>query len=502
MQKSKLANIFLSVSFGILAVFPFAWGSMAAFQNFLNYQTFKFGALSLVFFIFLSLFLLFLVDIKIRLKDWVLLSLLIVITITIRVLSQNILESQPITDFQDAITKARLFTQGPYPDIRSARFPYWGFYKLTLSQVFMLFSPNFNTVKIFNIFLACITAIGVYFLGKKASGSKKFALASTAIYALYPADVLYKHMPTGEHIFTMLLPFVCLTFIAVMEKLDKKLWLSLILSLLTGLLLGLMDLYRPVGIILLIAFVMAMIVFKFIKNDYRQIFLLEKSFWFGIFTIAGLILGFLGTKMLGFAAIHNKTGYRPNTSGYGWTLRIGLDVEEGGLWNRAIYDRMIGLYTTYDEDYAKVNAILLEETRNLIAENKSQLIPFMFAKFNFTWKSDYDFFYWATVQQNDDDLLSLDPKDFGRIIMPITDAFHAFILLFSTIGAIYCVRKQREPIPLILALFIIGFSIMLLLTEVQQRYRSVLFSTLPIFVSYGLIGVNQAIKPLFNKMRH
>jgi hypothetical protein len=120
-------------------------------------------------------------------------------------------------------------------------------------------------------------------------------------------------------------------------------------------------------------------------------------------------------------------------------------------------------------------------------------LRFFIEKFNFTWKSDYDFFYWATVRQNDAGVLRADPKDIGHIIMPITDAFHIFVLVFSTIGAVYCAFEKREPISLILALFIIGFSIILLITEVQQRYRSVLHSCLPIFCVFGIFWTNKLL---------
>jgi hypothetical protein len=359
MHKDKLVNIIFSVSFGILAIFPLAWGSFSAIRNFLNYQSFRFVALGLNLLLFVTLSILIHVDFKRKLKDWVLISILIVIAIGVRFISQIVMDTQPVTDFQDAISKASLFMQGPFPDIRSARFPYWGFYKLTLSQVFSLFGDSFTTVKYLNLFLAGVTTTGIYLLGKKSSGSKKIGMISATIYALWPADAFYKNLPTGEHIFTTLLPFVCLIFVIAMEKLDQKISLSLILSLVTGLLLGLMDLYRPVAIIFLIACAIALLVFKFFQNDYQKVFLLEKSFWVGIAMIACLLIGFQGMKMLGFAAIRQKTGYAANTSGYGWTLRIGLDVEGGGLWNRAIYDRMIGLYETYDENYARVNAILL-----------------------------------------------------------------------------------------------------------------------------------------------
>ena len=500
MHKNKLVNIILSVCFGILAIFPLALGSFSAIRNFMNYQAFRFGAISLISFLIATLFILNHVNFRVEVKDWILISALFGLTIAIRLLSQNTLDTEPITDFQDAITKATYFLQGPYPDVRSARFPYWGFYKLTLSQVFTLFGASFNTVEFLNIFLAGVTTTGLYLLAKKTSGSKKFALICTTIYALWPADAFYKNLPNGEHIFISLLPFACLIYVNAMERLDKNLSLSLILSLLTGLLLGLMDLYRPVAIILLIACAIALVLFKFIKNDYQKFFLLEKTFWGGIVMIACLMIGFQGTKMLGFAAIRQKTGYAPNTSGYGWTLRIGLDVTEGGLWNRVIYDRMIAIYEAYDENYAKVNAILLDETKMILVEQKPQLFRFFLNKFDFTWKSDYDFFYWATVKQSDDGSLLADPNNIGSMIMPITDAFHAFVLVFSTTGAIYCALNKKEPITSILALFIIGFSVMLLLTEVQQRYRSVLFSTLPIFASYGIFGVTQVITPAIKKL--
>ncbi|MFN2305228.1 MAG: hypothetical protein ACK2TV_15980, partial [Anaerolineales bacterium] len=101
MYKNKVVNLVLSVCFSILAVFPFAWGSFSAISNFTNYQTFKWGALSLILVILVAFYGLMHVADKLKVKNWVLISALVLITISLRLLAQNVLDTHPVTDFED-----------------------------------------------------------------------------------------------------------------------------------------------------------------------------------------------------------------------------------------------------------------------------------------------------------------------------------------------------------------------------------------------------------------
>src|SRR5690606_917 len=107
------------------------------------------------------------------------------------------------------------------------------------------------------------------------------------------------------------------------------------------------------------------------------------------------------------------------------------------------------------------------------------------------WASDAPFYYWATAKQIDNGLTSFDVNKLGVLVKPFSDAYHIYLLVFSTIGALYCSFFRKNDRPLSIGLFIFGFATLLLLTEVQSRYRSVLFSSIPFFTAYGIYACGQ-----------
>ena len=500
MRRDRVKNIFIRIFLWLLALFPLLLGAISAFIYFFNYPSNKLFAFIITLIIFMGLMLLLASKLQIEKHDSLILVSLFFLTIILRYISQNLIDTQPTADYLNALKIAEKFAEGFYPEVRSARFPYWGFYKLTLSLFLNVFDHPFDFTKYLNLVLSGITTIGVYFLGKASSGTRKLALASAIIYIFFPGDILYKNMPTGEHIFIMLLPFAVLLFNYSLNEREGN-WIKLLLFTFLGGLLGLMDLYRPVALILLIAFMLSIVFFKILATQQDKHFFKNRHFWQNLLMILLIFIGFFSVKAIGFYALRKKTGYEPNRSGIGWTLRIGLDVQNGGIWNRATYDQMIALYEKYEENYQEVNHILFKDTKEILKENRSEIFGFFVQKFSTTWKSTYDFFHWATVARSENGIISSSTEKLGTIILPLLDMYWLFILIFSCIGAVYCAEYQRGIIPFLLGLFIIGLGMMLLITETQQRYLSVLHSSLPIMTSYGLLGFSKLMKDLFNHIR-
>jgi hypothetical protein len=498
MRKEKIKRFFISTCFYLLALFPFLLAAISALRYFVNYQRFKIFSLLLIIFFTWVLANLLSKNWRFKIREIVFLISLFALTILVRYISQVLIKTQPTADFANALVIAEKFSKGFFADLRSARFPYWGFYKLTLSPFIKIFDCPLAFTKTLNLILSGLTTIGIYFLGKTASASKRFALTSSMVYVFFPADILYKNLPTGEHIFIMLLPFTLILFSSLLKKINDN-WINLLLLFFFGALLGLMDLYRPVALILLIASLLSIVLFNMFSIHYNKFFLGDIRFWQNFLIILLITLGFFSAKAIGFNAIRQKTGYEPNRSGLGWTLRIGLDLEEGGTWNRKIYDQMINLYVENDENYEKVNQILLAETKAILQEDRSEIFGFLVHKFNFTWKSNYDFFHWATIARTAAGQSTLTSQQLGTYLLPLSEIYWIFILSFSCLGSIYCAKNHQSLILFVIALFIVGIGFLFLIIETQQRYLSVLHSFLPILTTYGLLNFNNLIKKIINR---
>ena len=478
------------IIFIAIGIIPFGWGAVVAFTNYINYYHFK------VIFLVLILFYVWIFLIILRIKSFkafseiTAIAFLFLATLLIRYVWMLFLNVQPSSDFLTVFQLASKYMNGPFQNIYSARNLHWGFYSISIGELFKIFGNSLNTIKASNLVIAGLTSVGIYFLGKKISGSRRFGFLATLIYALWPADIFYKNLPTGEHIFSMLLPYVIILFIYTLDHRTGNLRKIAFLSILLGSLLGLMDLYKPISIVLIIAFGIAIIFWapsmKKEANPKKDKILIKKLILF-IF----LVLAYLISKEFYYSIIKNKTGFQPNRNFYVWSLRIGMDFQYEGKWNEGISNYMIDLYDANPNNDKLVNKILLNETKEIIASNKSQLFGFMVNKFNNVWKSDYDFSYWASLKQVDNGLTAYDPAKLMTYLLPFSDSYLIFMLLFSFIGTLYCAVTQRS-VPLItIGLFIIGFTILLFFSEVQQRYRSVLVSSIPFFATYGIYAINR-----------
>ena len=476
--------------FGLLALLPFALGAAAAigqFGSYGRYRTFSI-ALYLAFFLFLIL-----ISSKkdSGLSDRTAVVLLFVLTVLVRQFAIIFFNTLPVSDYGDAISSAAELTQGPVKSLYSARFPYWGFYSITLSRLFRIFGASISTAKTINVIAAGLTAVGIYLAGKKLFRSGKYGLAAALIFAFSPASILYANLPSGEHLFVMLMPVVLMLYLTVFENTDQDAYKRGAFSLLAGILLGLMDMYKPVAVILLAGFALSLVISEgdaengVTSEDIRK----KKVFFHALFT-AILVVGFISTKAACFSIVERQFGHPPNRFGLGWTLRIGLDMEKGGRVNTPIQSYMNDLYRDYDEDYRYVNSLLAQEALDMLAgRTAGELLTFFREKFVYMWGSSGGFYDWIAYNQMETGLMAYDAERLGLLVKPLADAFVIISSILSALGALYCTLRRRDKGALSIGLFILGFTLMLFATEVQQRYRSVAASALPFFTAFGLIAV-------------
>ena len=483
----------VQIIFFLLALLPFAFGAAAAIDHFGSYGRYR--TFSIILFFAFFLFLILISSEKIRgLSNEVIIVLLSVLTVLVRQLSVIFFNTLPVSDYGDVINSAIDLMRGPVRSLYSARFPYWGFYSITLSRLFRIFGGSIGTAKTINVITAGLTAVGIYLAGKQIFGSKKYGFLVALIFVFSPSSTLYVNLPSGEHIFVMLLPVVVLLYPTIFKHPEIKIYKKSIISILTGMLLGLMDMYKPVAVILLIGFILSFLLYETDlikrtssgKNHKRQIL------FNGLFIVI-LIIGFISTKAACFSIIEHQFGYPPNKFGLGWTLRIGLDMEKGGRVNTPIQSYMNNLYRDYDEDYQYVNSLLIQESLELVkGKTPDEVSGFLRDKFVYMWGTNEGFYDWIAYNQVETGLMAYDADRLGLLVKPLADSFLIISSILSAIGAIYCMFNKREKGTLSIGLFILGFTLMLFVSEVQQRYRSVLESSIPFFTVYGLIAVKKA----------
>lgn len=493
-QKISIVTLLTRAVFLLLAVLPFLLGTLAAGSYFSAYGRYKLISLA-TWALFFGLLALMLRYCTCKMSEALILISLFAGAVLVRALSQAFFNTQPISDYMDAINEATAFLGGPMRSLETARFPYWGFYRITLTTLFHIFKPTVETVKSFNLLLSGLTAVCIYLLGKKMTGARKFGALAALIYVIDPANLLYINMPTAEHIFVLLFPIAILVFLALFEHIERKKIIRITMALGLGIVIGLMDIYKPMVPVLLIAMGITLALTEWLgKKPVTEKDKRKKQIVMHTLLIAVMLISYVSTKQLCFAAIEHYALIPPNRHGIGWTLRVGLNMENMGRVSAPLAYTMSTMYFESGENYKAVKTALIEEA---LAQIKDVPVPALAAfvrdKFTFTWQSNQDFYNWATNTQIETGLMGYDGERLRLLGDPLNDSFLVSSLLLSAIGAGYCAVKRKDKGTLMVGLFILGFSLLLLVVEIQQRYRSVLASAIPFFASYGLYAIKDGM---------
>ena len=489
----SLPAMLTRIVFVLLALLPFFLGTLAAIDHFLDYGRYKTISLLTPLFLFSMLFIA-LRNCSCRVSEPVLLIGLFAAAVLVRASSQGFFNTQPISDYMDAVNAARTFMQGPARSLETARFPYWGFYRITLATLFRIFGGSIDTIKTFNLLLSGLTAVAIYQLGRQMIPSRRFAVLAALVFIIDPANLLYINMPTGEHIFVLLFPLAMLLMLAVFGQPDRKNAIRFSLAALLGVLVGLMDIYKPIGPVILIAILITLTltqwsICKAMQEKQRR----RKHILLVVLLLAVVLGSYLITKEVCFSIIAYYAQIPPNRYGVGWTLRVGLNIETRGRVSSDLAYYMHSLYAESNENYPAVNEQLIDEAlAGLEGKTLATLFQFIRNKFAFTWQSNQDFYNWASNTQIASGVNAYDTERLALLAYPLIDGFLILRLMLSALGAGYCAVKRKDMVTLVVGLFILGFSLLLLIVEVQQRYRSVLASAIPFFAAYALYAFQDA----------
>ena len=496
-HQQPLTRQIIRAIFILLALLPFALGGLAAIHFFTSYGRHKLISIA-TYALFFIMLLLLLRTATSKMSEPALLLAIFSITIFIRAFSQVFLNTQPISDYMDAVNAAIQFMPGPVRELETARFPYWGFYRVTLTHLFRLFGSSIANIKIMNLLLSGCTAISMFLLGKIMTGSRKFGFLAATIYMADLADILYINLPTGEHIFTMLFPIVCIVFLAIFNHPDRKTAGQVGFAILLGILIGLMDMYKPVGIILLIAMLITLALIEWLpkKRNNESAKRRKQLLTHGLLVVL-ILTAYFTTKEVGFSVVSYYAQVKANRHGIGWTLRVGLNMKTNGRVSSSLAYEMGRLYAETNENYQLASSYLMEDALNQIrGQNIGTIFNFVREKFSFTWKSNQDFYNWASNTQMESGLMAYDADRLALLVDPLNDAFLLFSLAFAFIGAVYCAIQCTDKGSLTIGLFILGFALLLLAVEVQQRYRSILASSIPFFCTYGLYALSDVVSTI------
>jgi 4-amino-4-deoxy-L-arabinose transferase-like glycosyltransferase len=329
------------------------------------------------------------------------------------------------------------------------------FYKLSSSPLFL--------IKLGNVFFQTAAVYGLYLAVKELLGEKK-AIVSAFILAVFPPFIIYTSETMSENMAMPFYIFAVYLFLAV-TKGSKSKWFLL----LCGIAVSIGNMFRMVGIVFIIAFIMYNLIYKKIKKGTAASALILAGF---------LLTTFLVSQALIASGITENHLWKPKESSITSILR-GTNLETGGRWNTKDAD-VPGSVNNDPEKVKEVAGAIIKE--RLTTTPLPRLIFHYLQKLIMQWsKGDFNATGWTLYEVSNTPLAN----SIKYISYEISLAGQLFylVILYRAFTAIK--RRQYMNITEFNFLYILfgGFILMLLITEFQERYAFIAAWLFPILAA-------------------
>lgn len=408
---------------------------------------------------------------KMGISSKLILIAIIALGLILRIFYAFTIESIPISDFAVMYDTAGKILEGDFSMLWGteyiARFPHITIPTLYYAAIRYVFSDPLLVIKGINVVASTCNIAIIYKITEQLFSSKGKAIMAALITALYPPLIIYTAVFTTENIAMPFLLLAIYMFILFIKR-DKN-WKVLALA---ALYLSVGNLFRMVGQIILVAFILYIIISykEKIKNKLILISILISMF------LIPLIVTSYSLQYSGIMEYQLWKGSEPNLT----NIVKGLNIENNGRWN--LGDE--GIAQGYNFDYEKIE----EECKNIIWDRltttpKGELLKFFANKYSSQWSvGDFSGAYWAehSIEENKSIKFSENGIWFGQL-------FFVILISLSYIGLLNIKEvKQNRPLSLIYYIFC-GYSVLYLVSENQARYG---FIVCWIFIIMATVGID------------
>ena len=397
---------------------------------------------------------------------------IIALGLILRILYAFTIESIPISDFAVMYDTAGKILEGDFSMLWGteyiARFPHITIPTLYYAVIRYLFSDPLLVIKGINVVASTCNIVIIYKITEQLFSGRGKAIMAALITALYPPLIIYTAVFTTENIAMPFLLLAIYMFILFIKR-DKN-WKVLALA---ALYLSVGNLFRMVGQIILVAFILYIIISykEKIKNKLISVSILISMF------LIPLIVTSYSLQYSGIMEYQLWKGSEPNLT----NIVKGLNIENKGRWN--LGDEAIA--ESYNFDYEKIE----EECKNIIWNRltttpKGELLNFFANKYSSQWSvGDFSGAYWAENSVEEENI----GIKFSENGIWFAQLFFVVLISLSYIGLLNIKEvKQNRPLSLIYYIFC-GYSILYLVSENQARYG---FIVCWIFIIMATVGID------------
>lgn len=400
----------------------------------------------------------------------------IVLALTLRIIFVKLISTNFVSDMEDVhhfavdiSNNQPMINIDMYPNIPRAT--HLNMTALVFSFVYKIFGANTATAKLFMVFLGGLTTFFVYKLGKEIANIK-VGFVSAFIFAILPSIILYTGVLVGDHLASPLMVLAIFIFARINNNDNKNFSASIILSTFLGILFGLVHWFRPFGIILISATVISLLIHGIEKWNFRRLFVI----------IVVLIFSYNMTSNLAVRISEDLFQIKVLSASQriGEFVLKGLNPDSKGTITLEDDKLARDTYKIFGNDVSGAQIFLIQYSFSRL--EKSEINNLLKEKFILVWSSHDALFDYALAGSNDYDLVNL-MRDYETLLFFV---INIFMLYHAIKNAIY---QRITPATFIMQLFILGFAILLLIVEVQNRYVAIV---IPYSILLGVLGMNDA----------
>jgi hypothetical protein len=383
-----------------------------------------------------------------------LLTFIIITGFTLRLLWIILVPTTPVSDFQLIYETGGLVHNKNFSSLQGtayfARFTH-NVVSILYYSVFYSFTDNpLFLIKLSNVICQTAVIYALYLIVKKLFDEKR-ALLSAAFIAFFPPFIMYSSAITSENIALPLYLFSIYLFLCSVK--DNKGMPFLILS---GVLLSFANMFRMVGVIFIIAYVVYNIIYKKIKISLKNSLLLVAAYFIPLFLVSQTLL---------MTNITDTHLWKPKESSFTSMLR-GSNIKYHGRWN----EEDAALPEKYKYDMEKVNA----EAKRIVIERMTttplpQLAGHFISKIAMQWgMGDFGSSGW-TIPHSENRLLGKVLKNYYHEINFLIQLIYLTMLIRIIRALLQRDYADIEEVNFFYILFG-GFVLLYLISENQERY--------------------------------
>ena len=393
-----------------------------------------------------------------KIKNVYKIAIILILALILRLFWVLSINTLPISDFASMYESARNIIAGDMSDLRDyeylARFPHLVPMTLYISVLMKIFGANTLVIlKILNIIFGLITVYLLYKLSDNFIENEKIKLFVALIGSVFPAFISYTSVLCTEN---LAIPLYLLTLIIFFNAKKNEKRTTFLIS---GIFLALSNLFRGIGIVFLIAFLIYLLL-CIMKNKYTSMLCVIGGYLIMTLIVSGILLG------LNIIQKPLWVGAEPSSV----TLLLkGTNFDHKGSWN--IDDAEFVEEHLRDDNLVELCLDKVKE--RLSSKTPKEIFLFYKEKIIEQWiVGDCSGTYWAACVGASTAVSSFIPRPFQY--------FYLIILLLSIIGLI---RKGNNSL---LCIILFGFILLFMIIETQPRYSFVVSF---IFIILAAVGI-------------